>query len=342
MVRASLGGIGFSNDGGQNYQNAITGQGIWATAITVGKIVASQLDITGTASFYADEYTDAYGILIMPDKGNIFDRDLGYCRIDKGNTYFIGGEYTDILFGPNASISEATSIKTEVEANDNTYAPTTDGYIFLTGWDNSSTVDVSQGDAIVGGWRPWNPVSQAYDEFRKLWRITTNGEAYLKDIHLSTVAGEGGSLELTDGDTHAWITPYTPICLAYSSKGMDRLNEWYRLWNNGRLEFDGYVSGNLAKTSGPINGWCMYSGNIDLPSRRQTPIFKGSSADAPYVNLTCRLGPYKVLLSNIDVYDGNVMKVEILTTADISSVAVMFCAHMEGQANPNAFPEFDF
>lgn len=287
VVKATLGGIGIGNQGLYgDFQTAITGDGIVADAIKVGKISADQLDITGTSSFYADEYTDAYGVVIMPDKGNVFDRDNGYAQVVSTFTYFIGGTYTDILFGTSDIISQATSIKTQVESNDNLYEPTSDGYIFLTGSDNTSSISVSKGNAIVGGWRPYNQETQEYDEFRELWNISTNGDIKAHSIDLQSMGGEGATISLSDEEGNTSLVINESSSVVAKEGWLTGSNTWrYKLYSNGYIELLGQlVQVRCTKKATIVTGLNEFGGTLYYPSVQGDPIF----TETPFVTATLR------------------------------------------------------
>lgn len=287
VVKATLGGIGIGNQGLLgNFQTAITGDGIVADAIKVGKISADHLDITGTSSFYADEYTDAYGVVIMPDKGNMFNRESGYAQVVSTFTYFIGGTYTDILFGTSDIISQATSIKTQVESNDNLYKPTTDGYIFLTGSGDSSNISVSKGNAIVGGWRPYNQETREYDEFRELWNISTNGDIKAHSIDLQSMGGDGATIRLSDENGNTSLIINESSSVVAKEGWLVGSSTWrYKLYSNGYIELMGQlVQVRCTKSATIVSGLNEFSGTLYYPSVDGVPIF----TEIPFVTATLR------------------------------------------------------
>lgn len=277
MLKASLGGIGFSSDGGQTYQNAITGQGIWATAITVGKIVASQLDIIGTAAFYATEDKDSYGVLIMPDVANIFDRDLGYAFVEGGKDYSVGGAYTDALFGFTADITQTFSVKQQIQDNDGVFGTDSNGYLFLVGADGSSEVTAINGDAMRGGYRPYNPQTHDYDDFVTRWSIGTNGDIWLRGGLRVFEGADYGGIWLDDelgNVTH--LTASTR-----QGNNIEYINGWEVVrYDDG--SYEAWCSKSYGKISSEWSAWgslfkVQVVGTLNLPF---------SSSVQPYVEVT--------------------------------------------------------
>ena len=90
FLRCTAGGIGLSEDGGQTYTNAITKEGIVATAITVGEMSADRIR-GGTLQLGG--YNNVSGLAQIYDENEVLRIELNKDGITAQNTQSVSGSY---------------------------------------------------------------------------------------------------------------------------------------------------------------------------------------------------------------------------------------------------------